>query len=134
LLEGTPGVGKLLDAPGKAQMGIDHPRSGDLIAIAEPDRWFAYYWWHDPERAPLYARTVDIHNKPGYDPVELFFDPQHRCVPIDERLVKGSHGRLPEDDANAAVLIAPEAPPGGPAVGRFEAVDLPRLLLHLLSL
>ena len=134
LLEGTPGISRLLDADGQAQSGIQHPRSGELIAIADTDRWFAYYWWNDPDRAPHFATTVDIHNKPGYDPVELFFDPQNRCIPLDETLVKGSHGRLPEDDTNAAVLIVPEELPKSPAAGRFDARNVPKLLLELLQL
>jgi len=124
----------VLHAQGKAQSNIDHPRAGDLVAIADTDRWFAYYWWNDAERAPLFARTVDIHNKPGYDPVELFFDPERRCIPLDETLVKGSHGRLPQDDSNAAVLIAPEPLPDDPASGRFDAIHVPELLFNLLRL
>ena len=131
-LEQTPGIEKVLDAEGKREMGIDHERSGDLIAIADVDRWFPYYWWENPDRAPAFAGTVDIHNKPGYDPVELFFDPKNRCVPVDETLIKGSHGRLPEDEANAAVLIAPELPPSCQTVGHVDAVNVSRLLLDLL--
>src|SRR5262245_61103666 len=56
----------------KRELGIDHPRAGDLIAIAPEDAWFTYYYWLDDERAPDFARTVDIHRKPGYDPAELF--------------------------------------------------------------
>jgi len=132
ILEQTPGIEKVLDAEGKRGMGIDHERSGELIAIAEADRWFAYYWWEDPDRAPAFAGTVDIHNKPGFDPVELFFDPKNRCVPVDETLVKGSHGRLPEDEANAAVFIAPQPPSSGPVVGRLDAVHVSELLLDML--
>ena len=65
---------------GKRAAGLDHPRSGELVAIAKADRWFTYYYWLDDARAPDYARTVDIHRKPGYDPVELFLDPHgSRC-------------------------------------------------------
>ena len=60
---------------GQREYRIDHPRAGDLIAIASPDAWFTYYYWLDDARAPDFARTVDIHRKPGYDPVELFLDP-----------------------------------------------------------
>ena len=60
----------------RAELGLSHPRAGDLIALAEPDAWFAYPFWLDDRQAPDYARTVDIHRKPGYDPCELFFDPQ----------------------------------------------------------
>jgi predicted AlkP superfamily pyrophosphatase or phosphodiesterase len=115
LLENTPGVERVLDAAGKAAHTIDHARAGDLIAIAEPKAWFTYYYWLDDERAPDFARTVDIHRKPGYDPVELLLDPAIRIpaltvgwklakkslgfrmlmdvIPLDATLVKGSHGR-----------------------------------------
>jgi predicted AlkP superfamily pyrophosphatase or phosphodiesterase len=115
LIETVPGVERVLDAAGKREFGIDHPRSGDLVAIAEPDAWFTYYYWQDDERAPDFARTVEIHRKPGYDPVELFLDPDIRIpaltvgwklarrklgfrtlldvIPLDATLVKGSHGR-----------------------------------------
>src|SRR5919106_5582526 len=78
LLEQVPGVGEVLDEAGKREYGLDHDRSGDLVLIAEPDSWFTYYYWEDDAKAPDYARTVDIHRKPGYDPAELFLDPQLR--------------------------------------------------------
>ena len=62
----------------RAAHGLDHPRSGELVAVSRADRWFTYYYWLDDDRAPDYARTVDIHRKPGYDPVELFLDPEAR--------------------------------------------------------
>jgi predicted AlkP superfamily pyrophosphatase or phosphodiesterase len=129
VLEGTPGVGQVLDAAGQAAAGIKHVRSGDLIAIADGQSWFSYYWWTDDALAPDYARTVDIHRKPGYDPVELFVDPQValpalrvawfllkkklgfkallKLIPLDATLVRGSHGRIPEDTLDWPVLIAP---------------------------
>ena len=58
------------------EIGLDHPRSGEIVALSEPDAWFAYPFWLDDGQAPDYARTVDIHRKPGYDPCELFFDPK----------------------------------------------------------
>ncbi len=78
LLEGLDGVETVLDEEGKRAHGLDHPRSGELVAISKADRWFSYYYWLDDERAPDFARTVDIHRKPGYDPVELFVDPAIR--------------------------------------------------------
>ena len=115
LLEKTPGIEHVLDTAGKIAHHIDHARAGDLIAIAEPQAWFTYYYWLDDERAPDFARTVDIHRKPGYDPVELLLDPAIRVpvvtvgwklakkslgfrmlmdvIPLDATLVKGSHGR-----------------------------------------
>ena len=73
-------------------MGLDHARAGDLVLVAEPGRWFSYRYWQDDARAPDFARTVDIHRKPGYDPVELFFDPATKSIPLDASLVRGSHG------------------------------------------
>ena len=95
VLEGIAGVERVLDDKGKKDLGINHERSGELIAIADKDKWFSYYWWHDKSKAPDFARRVDIHRKPGYDPVELFVDPKTRSIPLDPSLVKGSHGRPP---------------------------------------
>ncbi|WP_437327664.1 alkaline phosphatase family protein [Sorangium sp. So ce381] len=116
LLERLPGVEVVLDAEGKRSAGLEHARSGELIAISRADRWFSYYYWLDDDSAPEFARTVDIHRKPGYDPVELFADPKLRAlpvriawrllkkklgfrylmdvIPLDAALVNGSHGRL----------------------------------------
>src|SRR6185312_5279728 len=71
-LEEIDGIAAVLGAKEKAELGIDHPRAGDLIAVAKEDAWFTYYYWEQPGSAPDFARTVDIHRKPGYDPVELF--------------------------------------------------------------
>jgi predicted AlkP superfamily pyrophosphatase or phosphodiesterase len=127
LFEATPGVGEVLDQAGKREYGLDHARSGELVLIAEPDAWFTYYYWEDDERAPDYARTVDIHRKPGYDPVELFLDPAIRVpalalgtrvvrkklgfrtlmdvIPLDATLVKGSHGRIPDEPSKGPLLM-----------------------------
>jgi predicted AlkP superfamily pyrophosphatase or phosphodiesterase len=96
LLDATPGIDRILDDKDKKGLAIDHERSGELIAISERDMWLSYYWWHDENRAPDFARKVDIHRKPGYDPVELFFDQKTRSIPLDVSLVKGSHGRPPD--------------------------------------
>src|SRR5690606_25632048 len=69
LIERQPGIERVLDDAGKREAGLDHPRSGELVCVAEPGHWFSYYYWLDDARAPDYARTVDIHRKPGYDPV-----------------------------------------------------------------
>jgi hypothetical protein len=128
LVEGLPGVATVLDEAGKREAGLDHERSGELIAISAADRWFSYYYWLDDARAPDYARTVDIHRKPGYDPVELFVDPAIRFPPAaigwrlarrklgqrtlldvislkDTKLVKGSHGRLTDDPRDGPLVI-----------------------------
>ncbi len=117
LLRKTPGIERVLDHAAQAEFGIDHERSGELVVIAGPESWFTYYFWLDDALAPDYARTVDIHRKPGYDPVELFLDPQLSLpklriakrlmqkmlgfryymdvIGLDASIVRGSHGRLP---------------------------------------
>jgi predicted AlkP superfamily pyrophosphatase or phosphodiesterase len=132
LLEGLDGVETVLDEEGKRAHGLDHPRSGELVAIAKADRWFSYYYWLDDARAPDFARTVDIHRKPGYDPVELFVDPAIRTPKLaigwrllkrklgsrtlldvislkDTQLVRGSHGRLADDPGHGPLVISSEA-------------------------
>jgi predicted AlkP superfamily pyrophosphatase or phosphodiesterase len=150
LLEKTPGVERV---PGKAEKisaGIDHPRAGDLIAVAEENAWFTYYYWLDDARAPDFARTVDIHRKPGYDPVELFLDPRIPLVklkiawrllqkklgfrmlmdviPLDATLVKGSHGRRPADKKDWPVFIT--AQPEFLSAKQIESTDVFQLLLR----
>lgn len=115
LLLATPGIEFVLDKAEKAEWGIDHPRSGELVIVAAPQYWFSYYYWLDNNKAPDFARTVDIHRKPGYDPVELFVDPKLRfpklkigfnvakkmfgfrmlmdVIPLSAELVNGTHGR-----------------------------------------
>ena len=117
LLRKTPGIERVLDRAAQVEFGIDHERSGELVVIAAPEAWFTYFFWLDDALAPDYARTVDIHRKPGYDPVELFVDPLLKwpklrvaarlaqkllgfryymdVIGLDASLVKGSHGRLP---------------------------------------
>ena len=128
LLETLDGVSEIMDIDGKKEIGINHPRAGDFIAISDENAWFTYYYWIDEDRAPDFARTVDIHRKPGYDPAELFIDPSIRfpktriatrliqkklgfrmlmdVVPLDPTLVKGSHGCIPKNRADWPVLIA----------------------------
>jgi len=131
LIDGLDGVEQVLDADGKRVWNLDHPRSGDLVAIARADRWFAYYYWLDDDHAPDFARTVDIHRKPGYDPVELFLDPALSApklatawrlakkklgfrtlmdvIPLDPSLVRGSHGRITDRDDAGPLIISSEA-------------------------
>jgi predicted AlkP superfamily pyrophosphatase or phosphodiesterase len=129
LLETLDGVEAVLDKEGKHAFSIDHPRSGELVAIANADRWFSYYYWLNDARAPDYARTVDIHRKPGYDPVELFLDPELSLpmLSVATRLakrklgfrslldvislnatasVKGSHGRLTDDTQDGPLVVS----------------------------
>jgi predicted AlkP superfamily pyrophosphatase or phosphodiesterase len=128
-LHDVPGIERVLDAQGKMEIGINHKRAGDLVAIAKPDAWFTYYYWLDDAKAPDFARTVDIHRKPGYDPVELFLDPAIQfpmlkiaskllkkklgfrmlmdVIPLDAKLVKGSHGYPTADPNEQPILLAP---------------------------
>lgn len=126
VIEDTTGVDKVLSsATQKDQLRINHPRSGDIIAISDVDKWFSYYWWHEDETAPDFAGSVDIHRKPGYDPVELFFDPRTKKVPLDPSLVKGSHGR-PVDPATGegyAAFASTESGPGN-RDGAVRCVDM----------
>ena len=87
------GVDRVLDKQEKKHLKIDHERSGELLAVADQDKWFSYYWWYEKERAPPFAGNVDIHRKPGYDPLELFIEPNTRSISQNTNLVKGSHGR-----------------------------------------
>lgn len=114
IVAATPGVGRTFRGAARGEIGLDHPRSGEVICLAQPEAWFTYYFWNEDALAPDYARTVDIHRKPGYDPVELFLDPGLRLstarialkiarrkmgfrnlldvIPLDASLVRGSHG------------------------------------------
>jgi predicted AlkP superfamily pyrophosphatase or phosphodiesterase len=130
IVEGLCGVDAVLDRVEQRSFAIDHPRSGELVAIAKPNAWFTYYYWLDDRRAPDFARLVEIHRKPGYDPVELFLDPAIRfpklalgwrlakralgfrtlmeVVPLDARLVKGSHGRITDRMEDGPIFISSE--------------------------
>ena len=128
VLEPLEGVARVLGKDERIAMGIEHPRSGDLVLMSRPNAWFAYPYWFDDRRAPDFARTVDIHRKPGYDPAELFVDPKIKLpkfrlarrllrkklgmrylmdvVPLDPALIGGSHGLLPLDPDDGATVIS----------------------------
>ncbi|MGL4512763.1 MAG: alkaline phosphatase family protein [Lacipirellulaceae bacterium] len=113
LFRGRPGVAQLLDRDEQRRLGLEHERSGDLVLVAEADSWFAYYYWLDDAHAPLFARTIDIHRKPGFDPVEMEFDralfAEHGGgIPLDATLTRGSHGAPAWDGAQRGVLLASE--------------------------
>ncbi len=151
--EGLPGVDLVLDADGQRDYGIDHERSGELVLVAEPGAWFTYYYWHDDGHAPDFARGVEIHRKPGYDPAELFLDPADpkaklragtalarkklglryamNVVPLDGRWVKGTHGRLPDDPEDGPVLLCSDP---SLARDRVAATDVRDLMLDLARL
>jgi hypothetical protein len=150
VLEKIPGVEKILGGAEKAAAGIAHPRAGDLIAVAAENAWFTYYYWEDGARAPDFARTVDIHRKPGYDPAELFLDPKilqpklktawrllqkklgfrmlMDVVPLDATLVKGSHGRRPADKRDWPIIITEK--PQLLGAKQIESTDVFQILLR----
>ena len=153
LLQQVPGVDAVLDRREQAAYGLDHERSGELIAIASADAWFTYYYWLDDRRAPDYARTVDIHRKPGYDPAELFLDPALRApklqiaatllkkrlgfryllnvIPLDASLVRGSHGRRTARLDDGPVFMSSER---GAVEGPIAATAVRDLILdHLFA-
>jgi predicted AlkP superfamily pyrophosphatase or phosphodiesterase len=149
LLEGLDGVETVLDEEGKRAAGLDHPRSGELVAISRADRWFTYYYWLDDDRAPDFARTVDIHRKPGYDPVELFIDPEIAMpklkvgmillkkaigmrtlldvIGLDPSIVRGSHGRLTDRPEQGPLLISSE--PGRLHGREVKAIEVKDIIL-----
>ena len=129
IISNTKGVERVLTKnEGEDIYNIYHERAGDLIAVTDKDSWFCYYYWLDDRKAPDYARTVDIHRKPGYDPVELFVNPKIKfpkakigaklikkklgfrtlmdVIPLEPELVKGSHGRIPESKEDWPVMIS----------------------------
>ncbi|MGA2619276.1 MAG: nucleotide pyrophosphatase/phosphodiesterase family protein [Thermoguttaceae bacterium] len=113
LFRGREGIAEVLVGPQRGRYALDHPRSGEVILVSTPDSWQAYYWWLSDDRAPALARTVDIHRKPGYDPVELYLDPAGRGIPLDATLVRGSHGAPAVDASQRTVMLAsrPILPP-----------------------
>ncbi|WP_036483984.1 alkaline phosphatase family protein [Myxosarcina sp. GI1] len=154
ILENTSGIELVLDEAGKQKYHLDHSRSGELVAVADPDAWFTYYYWLDDNHAPDFARTVDIHRKPGYDPVELFVDPHIKLpkvkvaskllqkklgfrylmdvIPLDASLVKGSHGHLTTSLARSPVFITQQQDLLN--TEKIEATDVFNLILKHLSI
>ena len=121
LLQSVDGIDRVVRPE---ELELDHPRSGQLIALADTDAWFTYYYWQDDARAPDFARCVDIHRKPGYDPCELFITSKAKAIarvaqkklgfrykmdviPLDASLVRGSHGIHPKDPNNGPLVIGP---------------------------
>ena len=149
LLGDCDAIEHVLDEESKPAWGIDHPRSGELVAVAAAGHWFTYYYWLDDSKAPDFARTVDIHRKPGYDPVEMFLDPnlfspklkiarrllQKKLgfrtlldvIPLDPSLVGGTHGRLPEQASHGPLVISSNK---SLARDRYDMVDIKALTLR----
>jgi predicted AlkP superfamily pyrophosphatase or phosphodiesterase len=92
VLEKTPGIAMVLGHEDQRKYKVRHGNSGDLIIVSARDKWFSYYWWEDRKKEPDFATHVDIHRKPGYDPLELCLDPQSRNISQDTSRIKGSHG------------------------------------------
>lgn len=147
-LESLDGVANVLEGETREQAGLNHPRAGDLIALAKEDAWFSYYFWEKDERAPEYARCIDIHRKHGYDPTELFYDPKisfptfraarkllakkmglriHMdLIPLDAATVKGSHGIVPRNQADWPVIFGS----GIPKTTILEATEVHKVILN----
>lgn len=150
LLAALPGVDEVFDRTGQAGPGVDHPNAGELVAVAEPDAWLTYYYWLDDQSASDFARGVEIHRKPGYDPAELFFGPCDplvkakeavtllrkkasaraplAVVPLNPTCVRGSHGRLPDDTEDMPVVLCSES---AQERERFHASEIKDLVLRL---
>lgn len=131
LISNVTGVEQVLEGESLKEARLGHERAGDFVAVADESSWFTYYFWMDDSKAPDYARMVDIHKKPGYDPVEMFTDPDDplvvpkiiaklagkkmgfrtvmNVIPLKAELVKGSHGRIPEDQADHPVFITDQS-------------------------
>lgn len=146
LLEAVDGVDRVLDREAQAAYGLDHERAGELVCIAAPERWFSYYYWLDPQRMPDFARTVDIHRKPGYDPAELLLDREivlpkvkigatllkkimgfryyMKVIGLDSRVVRGTHGRLPAHDDAGPVFLCSDPRPARDRLAMTEVRDL----------
>ncbi len=158
LLAKLPGVARVLDREAQREFGLDHSRSGDLVALSERDAWFTYYYWTDTAAEPDFARTVDIHRKPGYDPCELFLDPELALpklhvarrlaqkklgmrylmdvIPVDATLVRGSHGLLPATADEGPVFLSSEpwsACGGKPEAGVVSMTSVKERVLALLG-
>jgi predicted AlkP superfamily pyrophosphatase or phosphodiesterase len=134
VLAAVPGIDRCYSGDERAMIGLDHPRSGEIIVLAKPSHWFAYNFWLDDRRAPDYARCVAIHHKPGFDPSEMLFDPALRwpklhaarrliqkklgfrtrfdVVPLDPSGVRGSHGLAAVDPMDRPILIGHGPCPG----------------------
>lgn len=106
LFRNEPGIAEVLAGDDRSRYDLQHERAGDVILISTANSWQAYYYWLDDAQAPKFARTVDIHRKPGYDPVELHFDFATKSIPLNANLVRGSHGAPAKTDAQRGVLLS----------------------------
>lgn len=125
LFRGKPGIAEVLSGDERARYDLVHERAGDVVLISAPNSWQAYYWWFDDARAPAFARKVDIHNKPGYDPLEMHLDLATMGISLDTRLAKGSHGAPAREEWQRGVILTSERGvlPGG-VVADFDVAPL----------
>jgi predicted AlkP superfamily pyrophosphatase or phosphodiesterase len=126
----APGVERVLIGDERSQVGLNHPRSGEIVLISDPHAWFAYYWWLDDAQAPPFARTVDIHRKPGYDPVEMFIDLPTKSTPLDAWLVQGSHGYPADHASRQTVLLCSDSTLFPAGSKQLRDVDVAGLVLR----
>lgn len=153
LLRQQIGVEKVLYGEVLAKIGLQHERTGELVVVADAGAWFTYYYWEDDRKAPDFARTVDIHKKPGYDPVEMFVDPKDKfitakvlykllkkklgfrtvmdVIPLKAELVKGSHGRIPESELDHPVFLTNDQAYSKPST--IKSIDVFVILDELLN-
>lgn len=106
LFESEDGIDQVLALEDRQKLGMNHERAGELVLLSTKNSWQAYYWWIDDQLAPSFAHTVDIHQKPGYDPVEMHFDMSTKSVPLDATLIKGSHGLPSTDEDQKGVFLS----------------------------
>ena len=102
LFRGREGIDEVLVGDQRARYDLDHERAGEVVLISDAQQLAGLLLVARDDRAPTFARTVDIHRKPGYDPVELHFDLATKSIPLDATLVKGSHGAPAATTASAA--------------------------------
>jgi predicted AlkP superfamily pyrophosphatase or phosphodiesterase len=141
LLESVPGVELILDKEAQAPYHINHERSGEFVVMADEKSWFTYYFWLDDAKAPDYARVVDIHKKPGYDPVEMFMTSKARAgykllrkkagfryvmdvIPLDATLIKGSHGSVRTPAQFHPVLITDQKQSDNDSIIATDVYDI----------
>ncbi len=136
VLEKIDGVDRVLSVEDMKTLKINHERTGDLIAVANKDAWFSYYWWYENEKAPNFARAVDIHRKPGYDPAELFIDQNTKSIPLNPNRIRASHGRPPNratEEGLAVYISNQKSDISRNSQGIVGCVDIGRYLINLVS-
>jgi predicted AlkP superfamily pyrophosphatase or phosphodiesterase len=127
VLEATSGVKEVLDRAAQAPLGIDHARSGELIAVSTPQAFFSYPYWLDEKKTPDFADCIAIFDKVGTDTCELFLKPglagklhlakrfaqlgaqlkvPYNIIDTDDRNVRGARRIARDDPQRGAAAIA----------------------------